>query len=57
MGLLRLYRAKVVEALERDLLEELQWLNAISLKYLKNYQIWFVHTYCMRLERILIGHP
>ena len=36
-----LYRASVVFAIERDLLQELEWLNRISLKHLKNYQIWY----------------
>ncbi|KAL4940659.1 hypothetical protein BDV06DRAFT_17990 [Aspergillus oleicola] len=35
-----IYRAKIVFALEKDLLAELEWLNGFSLKYLKNYQIW-----------------
>lgn len=35
-----LYRASVVFAIQRDLLQELEWLNQISLKHLKNYQIW-----------------
>ncbi|OJJ59925.1 hypothetical protein ASPSYDRAFT_200962 [Aspergillus sydowii CBS 593.65] len=35
-----IYRAKIVFALEKDLIEELEWLNRVSLKYLKNYQIW-----------------
>ncbi|KAJ5403866.1 hypothetical protein N7509_003737, partial [Penicillium cosmopolitanum] len=35
-----IYRAKILFALEKDLLEELEWLNGVSLKYLKNYQIW-----------------
>ncbi|KAL4913461.1 hypothetical protein BDW62DRAFT_165732 [Aspergillus aurantiobrunneus] len=35
-----IYRAKIVFALDRDLIEELEWLNGVSLKYLKNYQIW-----------------
>jgi hypothetical protein len=38
----RIYRAKILFALEKDLLEELEWLNGVSLKYLKNYQIWYV---------------
>lgn len=37
-----LYRASVVFAIKRDLLEELEWLNGISLKHLKNYQIWYL---------------
>ncbi|KAJ5791556.1 uncharacterized protein N7518_008567 [Penicillium psychrosexuale] len=35
-----IYRAKILFALEKDLDEELSWLNDVSLKYLKNYQIW-----------------
>ncbi|KAI2792270.1 Protein farnesyltransferase/geranylgeranyltransferase type-1 subunit alpha [Penicillium oxalicum] len=34
------FRAKILFALDKDLLEELEWLNGVSLKYLKNYQIW-----------------
>lgn len=37
-----LYRASVVFDIKRDLLEELEWLNKVSLKHLKNYQIWYV---------------
>lgn len=36
----RIYRAKILFTLNKDILEELQWLNGVSLKYLKNYQIW-----------------
>ncbi|KAB2568807.1 Protein farnesyltransferase/geranylgeranyltransferase type-1 subunit alpha [Lasiodiplodia theobromae] len=35
-----LYRAKIVLSLEKDLHEELAWLNAAALRNLKNYQIW-----------------
>ncbi|KAL5341322.1 hypothetical protein BJX70DRAFT_65926 [Aspergillus crustosus] len=35
-----IYRAKIIFALQKDLAEELEWLNRVSLKYLKNYQIW-----------------
>ena len=35
-----LYRADTIFTLKKDLLEELRWLNGISLKHLKNYQIW-----------------
>ncbi|KAJ5473400.1 hypothetical protein N7475_002966 [Penicillium sp. IBT 31633x] len=35
-----IYRAKILFALNKDLNEELKWLNDVSLKYLKNYQIW-----------------
>jgi protein farnesyltransferase/geranylgeranyltransferase type-1 subunit alpha len=40
--LYRIYRAKILFALNKDLNEELNWLNDVSLKYLKNYQIWYV---------------
>jgi protein farnesyltransferase/geranylgeranyltransferase type-1 subunit alpha len=36
----RLYRAATVKHLAKDPLLELAWLNNISLKHLKNYQIW-----------------
>ena len=36
----RLYRASVLFFLESDLLQELAWLDGISLQHLKNYQIW-----------------
>ncbi|KAJ5571976.1 hypothetical protein N7535_005636 [Penicillium sp. DV-2018c] len=35
-----IYRARILFALNKDLNEELDWLNDVSLKYLKNYQIW-----------------
>ncbi|KAL3450095.1 hypothetical protein BJX65DRAFT_271334 [Aspergillus insuetus] len=35
-----IYRAKIIFSLGKDLLGELEWLNGVSLKYLKNYQIW-----------------
>lgn len=41
MRIHRLYRASVLLALKVDLLKELAWLNEVSLKYLKNYQIWY----------------
>lgn len=37
----RTYRVKILFALDKDLTEELNWLNGVSLKYLKNYQIWY----------------
>lgn len=36
----RLYRAKILFELQKDLREEIQWLNTIALRYQKNYQIW-----------------
>lgn len=39
----RIYRARIIEALNKDLLEELAWLNKSALKHLKNYQIWYLH--------------
>ena len=38
----RLYRADMLFELKKDLLEELEWLNRISLKYIKNFQIWYI---------------
>ncbi|KAI9739758.1 MAG: CAAX geranylgeranyltransferase alpha subunit [Cirrosporium novae-zelandiae] len=35
-----LYRAKIVASIHRPVQEELEWLNAVSLEHLKNYQIW-----------------
>jgi protein farnesyltransferase/geranylgeranyltransferase type-1 subunit alpha len=36
----RLYRAKTIFATHHDLRTEIQWLNPIALRHLKNYQIW-----------------
>ncbi|KAG8533205.1 uncharacterized protein KY384_001988 [Bacidia gigantensis] len=33
-------KADTLFVLKKDLLQELEWLNKISLKHLKNYQIW-----------------
>ena len=41
----RLYRTKVLRALKQDPHQELEWLNELSLKHLKNYQIWYAPTY------------
>ncbi|KAK1673490.1 prenyltransferase alpha subunit [Colletotrichum godetiae] len=35
-----LYRFKIVQALEIPLVDEIEWLNEVSLKHIKNYQIW-----------------
>ncbi|KAF2750024.1 protein prenylyltransferase [Sporormia fimetaria CBS 119925] len=35
-----LYRAQTLSALNRNLREEIKWLNPTALKHLKNYQIW-----------------
>ncbi|KAI5287009.1 CAAX geranylgeranyltransferase alpha subunit [Ascosphaera aggregata] len=35
-----IYRAKMIDALGKDLYQELAWLNKSALKHLKNYQIW-----------------
>ncbi|CAD6586525.1 MAG: CAAX geranylgeranyltransferase alpha subunit [Alectoria sarmentosa] len=35
-----LYRADMLFTLQKDLLQELEWLTAISLKHIKNFQIW-----------------
>lgn len=43
----RIYRAKILFALEKDLLQELEWLNGVSLTFLKNYQIWYVFAFAL----------
>lgn len=48
----RLYRAKILFALDKDLTQELAWLNKVSLKYLKNYQIWYPIPFSSFLEVI-----
>ena len=35
-----LYRAKILKELDKDVHTELGWLEAVSVKHLKNYQIW-----------------
>nr|XP_036579159.1 farnesyltransferase alpha subunit ram2 [Colletotrichum truncatum]KAF6786645.1 farnesyltransferase alpha subunit ram2 [Colletotrichum truncatum] len=35
-----LYRFKIVEALEIPVVDEIEWLNEVSLEHIKNYQIW-----------------
>ena len=45
----RLYRAATIKELSLDPLEELTWLNKISLKILKNYQIWGHRQVIMKL--------
>ena|SRR2546430_1265514 len=35
-----LYRAKCLFELQKDLRKELEWLEGVALKHLKNYQIW-----------------
>ncbi|KAI4226034.1 MAG: hypothetical protein L6R36_003480 [Xanthoria steineri] len=56
-----LYRANTIFELQKtngsnlqdDILEELQWLDNLSLKHLKNYQIWHHRqTLMTRLDRI-----
>lgn len=46
----RLYRAKVLFALGKDLWEEQRFLNEMALKHQKNYQIW--HHRQLIMERI-----
>lgn len=43
----RLYRADILFTLQKELLQELEWLNRISLKHIKNFQIWYCwhHTH------------
>ncbi|KAI8207593.1 hypothetical protein K4K53_000836 [Colletotrichum sp. SAR 10_77] len=35
-----LYRFKIVEALDISVIDEIEWLNEVSLEHIKNYQIW-----------------
>lgn len=35
-----LYRAKMLRELGKDVQEELDWLEGVSVRNLKNYQIW-----------------
>ncbi|WEW61305.1 CAAX geranylgeranyltransferase alpha subunit [Emydomyces testavorans] len=50
-----LYRAKIIQALNKDLHEEIAWLNKISLKHLKNYQIWH-HRQLIMSSRTAFPH-
>ncbi len=36
--------------LQKDLLQELEWLNTISLKHIKNFQIWYSYYKSQRLK-------
>lgn len=38
----RIYRADILFALQKDLLEELLWLDTIAIKNIKNFQIWYL---------------
>lgn len=49
----RLYRAKTLFALGKDLAEEKDFLNDMAMKHQKNYQIW--HHRQLIMERI--GDP
>lgn len=46
----RLYRAKTLFALGKDLREEQSFLNGMAMKHLKNYQIW--HHRQLIMEKI-----
>ncbi|KAF2156905.1 protein prenylyltransferase [Myriangium duriaei CBS 260.36] len=45
-----LYRAKILTSLDRDMRQEIVWLNQVALAHQKNYQIW--HHRQMLLDRI-----
>lgn len=47
-----MYRAATLEVLGIDPRDELPWLNEISLKHIKNYQIW--HHRQLLLERLAV---
>lgn len=49
----RNYRVKNLFALEKDLLQELEWLNGVSLSFHKNYQIWYGFFRCCLYEYIV----
>lgn len=35
-----LYRAKILDIMDKSIEDELAWLNDVSLRHIKNYQIW-----------------
>lgn len=37
-----LYRAKIVQEMGKDIVAELAWLEGVSKRSLKNYQIWYL---------------
>lgn len=50
-----LYRAKTIREMGKDVLEELAWLDGVSRKSLKNYQIWY--SYPIPLIRVSKPRP
>lgn len=47
----RIYRAKILFALDKNLEDELAWLNEVALNNLKNYQIWYIPYHPMLSQR------
>lgn len=41
----RLYRADILLILQKDLLQELEWLNTIAIQNIKNFQIWYLSNF------------
>lgn len=38
----RIYRADILFTLQKDLLQELEWVDTIAVKNIKNFQIWYL---------------
>ena len=49
-----LYRAKIIEKLNKDVYAELIWLESISFNHLKNYQIWYATILRLRSPSIIL---
>ncbi|KAM5470054.1 CAAX geranylgeranyltransferase alpha subunit [Microsporum audouinii] len=52
-----LYRAQILNALGKDLKAELAWLDQLSTKYLKSYQIWHHRQVIMSNESVFPTVP
>ncbi|EFR01647.1 CaaX farnesyltransferase alpha subunit [Nannizzia gypsea CBS 118893] len=52
-----LYRAQILKALGKDLKAELNWLDQLSTKYLKSYQIWHHRQVIMSNESVFPTLP
>ena len=46
----RLYRANILLYLQKDLLQELEWLNTIAIQNIKNFQIWYLSNFKVPLH-------
>ena len=43
-------------ALGKDLIQELEWLNGVSLTFLKNYQIWYGFFFLLFVYMNILSH-